>query len=84
MAESGTYNTAGQPNMVRVCYCGTTGCINLGDNDYPLPKDYKKVVELTQEEEKRFYDKVMRTTLLPTPLTSNEDKQYDDKCKDRI
>lgn len=67
-AESGRYNTDGSPVMVRVCYCGTSACMELATWDYPLPKDYKQIVdvktELSPEEEKKFYEKVMKTNLI--------------------
>ena len=39
--KSGKYNTDGSPVMIRICYCGTSGCVQLGELDsYPLPNDY--------------------------------------------
>lgn len=54
--QNGKYDSAGNPIMVRVCYCGTSGCTQLQKNDYPLPRDL--TTEASEEEEKRFYKKV--------------------------
>lgn len=68
LVDSGRYDSAGQPVMVRVCYCGTTACMQMTDWSYPLPKDYSQIggieTELSPEEEKKFYEKVMRTDLI--------------------
>lgn len=55
-APNGQTDTAGNPVIIRVCYCGTTGCTKLPNNDYPLPADFPN--ELSKEEEERFYKKV--------------------------
>ena len=41
--ENGQIDTAGKPIIVRICYCGTTACQQLGSNDYPLPKDFNEL-----------------------------------------
>lgn len=41
--ESGRYDTVGNPVMIRICYCGTTGCKYLPKNDYPLPADFNEL-----------------------------------------
>jgi hypothetical protein len=40
-------DTAGNPIKIRVCYCGTTACTNLSNNNYPLPNDYN-VMEICE------------------------------------
>ncbi len=56
--ESRETDTAGKPKMYRVCYCGTTACMRLPKNDYPLPRDFTH--EISPEEEERFYKKVFK------------------------
>lgn len=44
--KNGQFDTGGNPIKVRICYCGTTACLKLGNNDYPLPKRIKEISEM--------------------------------------
>jgi len=68
IVETNSFDTAGERQKVLVCYCGTTGCLQIQIQYYPLPSDFKKPLklyenELSPEEEKRFYKTVLNSSL---------------------
>jgi hypothetical protein len=51
-------NTDGSPVIIRTCYCGTTGCQKLGNNDYPLPENFNELAT------KKHYESILRSKLI--------------------